>query len=304
MGGSGGKGGGGGGGGGNQQLQRAPNSVDELSQFLQQTGFEGVKNFAQDYQFGPDQKYGMTESGGFSFNDIMGFDAEGNFTNSTSGMDSLTKAQHDGMFGEDWYTQLFSELMTPPEAPPSPNMPPPPGGGGGGGGGPDPYGLWKDEQDRLREEARVAAGVEDRDFLYSNYLDAATAATDYVGTRVAKERSNAALMGIEYDITAEDQQRQVQDYFTSIWAEENQTNLQDLMTEFGDPEGFERFELERTPVVPDADPLPTLPEDGGPRSTPGLEALKVGADMNDRKTKQSVLTDKPTLGSSQSILGV
>jgi len=95
------------------------------------------------------------------------------------------------------------------------------------------------------EENRVTQGLNDRDSLYSEYLDAGGAATDYINNLINDERSNANLLGIEYAVDDVSKQSRIDNYFASIWGEGSQTNLQNMFDEFGDPEGFEGFQFNR-----------------------------------------------------------
>ena len=93
-----------------------------------------------------------------------------------------------------------------------------------------------------REDKRLKTeGLNSRDSLYSEYLDAGGAATDYVNNLIKGEQANADLLGIEYNITDESKQARIDDQFASIWGEGAQTELEALFTEWGNPEGFEAF---------------------------------------------------------------
>jgi len=97
------------------------------------------------------------------------------------------------------------------------------------------------QAEEREEERRVTQGLNDRDSLYSEYLDAGGAATDYINNLITDERSNADLLGIDYNITDEEKQGRIDNYFASIWGEGSQTSLESSFSEFGDPEGFDGF---------------------------------------------------------------
>ena len=100
------------------------------------------------------------------------------------------------------------------------------------------------QQDAIAQQ-RQAAGVGERDQLYSSYMNAASSATDYINSAVNKERSNAQLMGVDYSITDEQKQGRINDYFATVWGEGDQQRLEGLMSEWGNPTGFEEFAVVR-----------------------------------------------------------
>ena len=101
------------------------------------------------------------------------------------------------------------------------------------------------EYDRRMEEQRLAAGRAKRDELYSGYMSAAGSATDFINSEINKERSNAALLGIDYNIDDNIKSQRISDYFASIWGEGDQASLETHMKDFGAPEGFTGFALKR-----------------------------------------------------------
>ena len=114
-------------------------------------------------------------------------------------------------------------------------------GGGGGGGGSD-YGA---ELEAQRERDRITAGENKRDAFYSDYLTAAGSATDFINTEISEEQSNANLLGIDYGITDEQKGLRINDYFASIWGEGEQSTLEGLIGEFGNPSGFAGYSVTR-----------------------------------------------------------
>ena len=89
------------------------------------------------------------------------------------------------------------------------------------------------------------SGENDRDTLYSDYMSAAGSATDYINTQVDQERANAALLGIEYNLDDEGKGTRISDYFASIWGEGDQSRLEGLMKKWGNPSGFDGFNIVR-----------------------------------------------------------
>ncbi len=88
-------------------------------------------------------------------------------------------------------------------------------------------------------------GIKDRDDLYLDYMTAAGSATDYVNTQIESERSNAQLLGIDFNLTDEDKSTRISDYFATIWGEGEQTRLEDLFAKWGNPEGFTDWTVKR-----------------------------------------------------------
>ena len=110
------------------------------------------------------------------------------------------------------------------------------------GGSADDYEA-KLEAQRLKDLR--TAGENDRDNLYSDYMSAAGSATDFINTQITQERANAALLGIDYDLTDEQKNTRISDYFASIWGEGDQSRLEGLFDKWGNPEGFEKFSIIR-----------------------------------------------------------
>lgn len=98
---------------------------------------------------------------------------------------------------------------------------------------------------KSQREAEMAAKRRERDELYSEYLDAASTATDFINNQIKSEAANAALLGVEFGLTDEQRTQRIQDYFASVWGEGAQTRLETLFDQVGAVEGFEGFDLER-----------------------------------------------------------
>jgi hypothetical protein len=122
-------------------------------------------------------------------------------------------------------------------------------GGADAGGGADAYAEAIAQQTadlaQQEEERRRIEGQNRRDALYSDYLDAAGSATDYINSQISSELANAQLLGIDYAIDDEQKQTRINDYFGSIWGEGQQGELEALMKEWGNPAGFSGFTVVR-----------------------------------------------------------
>ncbi len=94
--------------------------------------------------------------------------------------------------------------------------------------------------DRQRQQDEA-----NRDRLYADYMDAASTATDYINSQIAQERANAALLGVDYQIDDAQKQKRISDYFSTLWGEGQQSQLESLMDKVGAPQGFEGFLITR-----------------------------------------------------------
>lgn len=101
------------------------------------------------------------------------------------------------------------------------------------------------EYDRRMAEQAQQQGIADTNSLYGDYLSAAGSAADYVNSEIAQQQANANLLGIDFSIDDVTKQTQINDYFASIWDEGKQANLENLMSQYGNPEGFEGFSVTR-----------------------------------------------------------
>jgi len=100
-------------------------------------------------------------------------------------------------------------------------------------------------QKEAEERAARVAGENERDQLYSSYMDAAGTATDFVNSEIKKEMSNARLLGIDYSVEDEQKQTRISDYFSTVWGEGDQSRLEALMDKWGKPKGFSDWILTR-----------------------------------------------------------
>jgi len=97
---------------------------------------------------------------------------------------------------------------------------------------------------QLADQQRIQ-GLNDRDTLFGSYMDAAGTATDFISGEIDKERSNAALLGIDYEVTDEQKGSRISDYFATVWGEGDQTRLEGLIKQWGKPTGFTGFSVAR-----------------------------------------------------------
>lgn len=146
--------------------------------------------------------------------------------------------------------------------------------------------LAEQEESRRKEQ-----GISDRDAGYSNYMDASGSATDFVNKEIDREQANARLLGIDYQITDEQKSGRINDYFATLWGEGEQSSLDALMKEWGDPEGHEGFTVTR------GDGSKYEGADGG-----GSEEV-VGSTGSGGGAKNILDDDEDTLGGSTSVLG-
>jgi hypothetical protein len=90
-----------------------------------------------------------------------------------------------------------------------------------------------------QEEQKKAEGISRRDELYADYLDSVDKATNYVNDQIEQEKANADLLGVQYNMDDSIKNQRISDYFASIWGSGQQGELEKLMTDWGNPEGFE-----------------------------------------------------------------
>lgn len=147
-----------------------------------------------------------------------------------------------------------------------------------------------EQQRQAEEERRRIEGENRRDQMYAAYLDAAGTATDYVNSEIDREAANARLLGIDYTIDDEMKNTRISDYFATVWGEGEHSQLEALMKEWGNPQGFEGFTITR------GDASKYAPEEG--------EETTVGKSGGMRPGLGNVLEDEEqVLGGTTAILG-
>jgi multidrug efflux pump subunit AcrA (membrane-fusion protein) len=102
----------------------------------------------------------------------------------------------------------------------------------------------KAEQDAKLAELERNKKIEQRDTILSDRNTASTSAVDYVNQQIAREKSNAALFGIQYDVTDENKSKRIGDYFSTLWSTGQDERINNLFTEVGKPEGFTDFTIQ------------------------------------------------------------
>lgn len=144
--------------------------------------------------------------------------------------------------------------------------------------------------DKSQADAARIQGENQRDQLYSAYMDAAGSATDFINSEIEREQSNARLLGIDYSIDDEMKSQRISDYFASVWGEGEQSQLEAMMGKWGNPQGFSGFTITR----------------GDASKYAGKEGSEkeVGTSVG-QKPKPTLATDEEedTLGGNVTILG-
>lgn len=91
---------------------------------------------------------------------------------------------------------------------------------------------------KAAEQARRDAALKRRDQLFSERVTNASLATDYITQQLNEEASTARLMGVDFNTTDEQKAGRISDYFATLWGEGSQQELDALIKEWGNPEGF------------------------------------------------------------------
>lgn len=146
-------------------------------------------------------------------------------------------------------------------------------------------------QEAAMAAAEEAAGVAERDSMFGSYMDAAGSATDYVNSEISSERSNARLLGIDYEMNDDMKNQRISDYFSTVWGEGEQARLEALMGEWGNPEGFTEFAVTRG--------------DGGSyaKKTGGEKSVSTASGQTQRPTI-ATQDEEQGLGGQTTVLGV
>lgn len=71
------------------------------------------------------------------------------------------------------------------------------------------------------------------DDMMGGRMDAANAAVDYVNQQIEDERSNANLLGVQYEVDPGQKSQRVNDYFASMWSEGDESKLSALAKVWG-----------------------------------------------------------------------
>lgn len=143
-------------------------------------------------------------------------------------------------------------------------------------------------EENLAEQERQT-NITNRDNLYSDRMSAASSAVDSVNSQIEQERADAKLMGVDYALTDEQKSDRINDTFASMWGAGEEESLGQLMTDYGNPEGFEEFSVVR----------------GTTGDTTGATAAsdKTVATSKGAKKKTILTEEEDVLGGSTSVLG-
>jgi len=153
---------------------------------------------------------------------------------------------------------------------------------------PDYTKLYKEQQ----AAAEKAAGIRDRDTMYREYLSAADDAISFIDAQIGKEQATANLMGVDYDITDEERQQRISDYFASIWSEGHQSQLEELMKKWGNPTGFKEFTVVRGD-----------PSNSG-RDTGEMEKDTIATSQGQKPLPFQLIDEEDSIGKSKSKLNL
>lgn len=150
------------------------------------------------------------------------------------------------------------------------------------------------DYDKIIKEQQDTANISRRDTLFSGYMTAAESAVDYVNQQIMEERSNAALLGIDYQLTDEMKQQRINKYFDTLWGAGDELELDTLIKDYGNPTGFDgNWTIRRTKdEAADADapvPYEGLMLAGGPIKKPAQYKGLAPEDRNARPIPQNAL---------------
>lgn len=92
---------------------------------------------------------------------------------------------------------------------------------------------WDTAKGYLSDGRSISEVVGERNSIISGYQDALGAATELVNSNVSSERANAALMGVEYDLSDESKAARISDQLANVWTDSNQAALDSAISNFG-----------------------------------------------------------------------
>lgn len=148
--------------------------------------------------------------------------------------------------------------------------------------------------EEISAENKKNSDISRRNTLFSGYVTAADTAADYINNQINEERANAALLGIDYQLTDELKQQRINKYFDTLWGAGDELELDNLIKEYGNPTGFDgKWTIRRTKDTPadEAAPIPYegLMLAGGPIKKPARYAGLAPEDRNARPIPQNAL---------------
>lgn len=150
------------------------------------------------------------------------------------------------------------------------------------------------DYDAIIKKQQDTANISRRDTLFSGYMTAAESAVDYINQQIMEERSNAALLGIDYQLTDEMKQERINKYFDTLWGAGEELELDTLIKDYGNPTGFDgNWPIRRTKdEAADADapvPYEGIMLAGGPIKEPAQYAGLAPEDRNARPIPQNAI---------------
>ena len=150
------------------------------------------------------------------------------------------------------------------------------------------------DYDAIIKEQQDASNISRRNTLFSGYMTAAESAVDYINQQIMEERSNAALLGIDYQLTDEMKQQRINKYFDTLWGAGEELELDNLIKKYGNPTGFDgNWTIRRTKdtSADEAAPIPYegLMLAGGPIKEPAQYAGLAPEDRNARPIPQNAI---------------
>ena len=148
--------------------------------------------------------------------------------------------------------------------------------------------------EEISKENKKNADISRRNTLFSGYMTAAESAVDYINNQINEERANAALLGVDYQLTDEMKQQRINKYFDTLWGAGDELELDTLIKEYGNPTGFDgNWTIRRTKDIPadEAAPIPYegLMLAGGPIKEPAQYAGLAPEDRNARPIPQNAI---------------
>lgn len=149
--------------------------------------------------------------------------------------------------------------------------------------------------EEISAENKKNSDISRRNTLFSGYVTAADTAADYINNQINEERANAALLGIDYQLTDELKQQRINKYFDTLWGAGDELELDNLIKEYGNPTGFDgKWTIRRTKDTPadEAAPIPYegIMTAGGPiKKNAGNYAGLAPEDRNARPIPQNAL---------------
>lgn len=148
--------------------------------------------------------------------------------------------------------------------------------------------------EEISKENKKNSDISRRNTLFSGYMTAAETAVDYINNQINEERANAALLGVDYQLTDELKQQRINKYFDTLWGAGDELELDNLIKEYGNPTGFDgNWTIRRTKDTP-ADEVAPIPYEGlmlagGPIKEPAQYEGLAPEDRNARPIPQNAI---------------